>query len=266
MRLRAWFLSILAICFLGLTSRAQGQSANFGGLGSAGGLSPGSYQSLGTVPAFAGQSSVDSSGRLSRSGGRGRHGRRDRSQFYSQVNSFDNGVGYSYFYPLALGSADYYAYDWYGYPSEDAGAPYGYPGEAQQSDNGNAGSNASSSPQNGNQQQNQNQGQNQNQNPNAKEQEQPQGPRYLTYTKEANPGLKAENSSKTEPVDLKSAPAGADVSVDGYFLGRTPTSVQIPLGKHLLTIDKWGYREWIQVLDVTANKPLTIDVKLREDW
>lgn len=261
MRLQAWFLSILTICFLGLTStaKAQGQSANFGGLGSAGGLSPGAYQSLGTVPAFAGQSNVGTSGRFTHLRDRGRDGRRHGSRFNFQASTFDQANGNSYLYPLAFGAVGSYAYDWYGYPSEEAGTPYGYPGGAQQSDNGNNGNGvAVNTSQSGSQQQNENQNQNEN-----KQESQPQAPRYLTYTKEPNPGLK---SGKTEPVDFSSVPAGADVSVDGYFLGPTPTSVRIPIGKHLLTINKWGYRDWIQVLDVLPNKPLAINAKLRQDW
>jgi len=125
----------------------------------------------------------------------------------------------------------------------------------------NAGSNTS---QNGMQQQNQNESQNQNQN--TKEETKPQAPRYLTYTKEANPGLNSGKSSKTYSVDIKSVPAGGDVLVDGYFVGHTPATVQLPAGKYIITVHKWGYLEWNQTFVVSANSPLTVSPQLKEDW
>ncbi|MCL5671196.1 MAG: PEGA domain-containing protein [Acidobacteria bacterium] len=101
---------------------------------------------------------------------------------------------------------------------------------------------------------------------NADEENKPQAPRYLTYTKEANPGLTAGKSAKTYIVDFKSVPSGADVVVDGYFLGHTPTTVQIPAGKHILSIQKWGYREWLRTFDVSANSSLNVNPNLKPDW
>ena len=118
------------------------------------------------------------------------------------------------------------------------------------------------SQQNANQQQNQNQNQNQN----ANEETKPQAPRYLTYTKEANPGLKSGKSNKTFSVDFKSVPDGADILVDGYFLGHTPTSVELPAGKYIFTVRKWGYVEWNEEFVVSANKPLSFSPILKEDW
>ena len=160
MTLRAWLLSVLAICFLGMTSWAQGQSADSGGMVSAGGNT--------------------------------------------------------------------------------------------------------SQQQPANQQPNQNQQQNGDQN---KEEAKPQGPTYLTFTKEANPGLKAGKSDETQSsVDIKSVPVGADVTVNGYFVGSTPTMVELPPGEYIVTVHKWGYREYDYVLDVSGGKPYSVSPTLLEDW
>jgi PEGA domain len=125
----------------------------------------------------------------------------------------------------------------------------------------------SSTSQNGNQQQqNANQNGNQNPNANANEETKPQAPRYLTFTQEANPGLNSGKSGKTYSVDFKSVPVGAEILVDGYFLGRTPNTVQLPAGKYIFTVRKWGYREWNQEIVVSANAPLSVSPQLKEDW
>jgi cytoskeletal protein RodZ len=118
--------------------------------------------------------------------------------------------------------------------------------------------------QNANQQPNQNQQQNGDQN---KEEAPPQGPTYLTFTKEANPGLKAGKSEETQSaVEIKSAPVGADVTVNGYNVGSTPTSVELPPGEYIVTVNKWGYREYINVLEVSGGKPYSLSPTLLEDW
>jgi PEGA domain len=115
-------------------------------------------------------------------------------------------------------------------------------------------------------QQNPNTNQNANQNQNANEETQPQAPTYLTYTKEANPGLAAGKSGETYPVDFKSAPAGADITVDGYYMGKTPATVELPAGEYLFRVNKWGYREWDRSVVVSANSSHAVNPQLKEDW
>lgn len=131
--------------------------------------------------------------------------------------------------------------------------------------NGNSGM----TPTNGNtaQQQNANQQSNQNQQNQNKEEAGPQAPTYLTYTKEANPGLKAGKKAGSESsVEIKSTPVGADVMVNGYYIGRTPTSVELPTGKYIVTVNKWGYREYVRVLNLSGGKSVSVTPSLKEDW
>lgn len=128
--------------------------------------------------------------------------------------------------------------------------------------------------QNGNQNQgmtgsqNQNQGQNQNQNGQGKKKEEapPEKPSYLTYTVKKKSLAEQAKTGKTLSVDFKSVPAGATIMVDGYFVGHTPTTTKIPLGKHLVTITKWGYQSWSQNLDVASGKNLSLNPTLHKDW
>lgn len=118
--------------------------------------------------------------------------------------------------------------------------------------------------------QNQNQNPNQNQNQNGqgqkKEEAPPEKPSYLTYTVKKKSLEEQAKTGKALSVDFKSVPAGATVTVDGYFVGHTPTTAQIPFGKHLVTITKWGYESWSQDLDVAAGKNLSVSPSLHKDW
>jgi len=127
--------------------------------------------------------------------------------------------------------------------------------------------------QNGNQnqgmtgsQQNQNQNQKQNGQEQKKEEAPPEKPSYLTYTVKKKSLEEQAKTGKTLSVDFKSVPAGATIMVDGYQVGHTPTTVQIPLGKHLVTITKWGYESWSQDLDVASGKNLSLNPSLHKDW
>lgn len=114
---------------------------------------------------------------------------------------------------------------------------------------------------NGNPNQNQNQNQEQ-----EKKEAPPEKPQYLTYTHKKKSIQEEAKSGKSSAVDFRSVPAGAEVRVDGYFLGKTPMATQIPLGKHLVSITKWGYRAWEHELNVTSGKSASINPTLHKDW
>lgn len=45
-------------------------------------------------------------------------------------------------------------------------------------------------------------------------------------------------------LDISSNPPGADIEIDGAFVGNTPASVEVPPGDHILTITKTGFVSW----------------------
>ena len=56
-----------------------------------------------------------------------------------------------------------------------------------------------------------------------------------------NPALADLASTK---VTVASMPVGADIEVDGSFVGNTPSTINLPAGDHTVTISKNGYRTW----------------------
>ena len=67
-------------------------------------------------------------------------------------------------------------------------------------------------------------------------------------------------------VSVSSSPDGADIEVDGDFMGNTPSSVELPLGEHTITVRKSGCKPWERKLkltggDVRLNAELERDVQ-----
>ena len=54
-------------------------------------------------------------------------------------------------------------------------------------------------------------------------------------------------------LNIESAPAGADVEVDGAFVGNTPSTVTLPSGSHLVVVKKKGYADWTKSLTITGG-------------
>jgi len=54
-------------------------------------------------------------------------------------------------------------------------------------------------------------------------------------------------------VTIESTPAGADIEVDGNFVGSTPSVIQVPIGAHQFTIKKKGFSDWTRKMNVTLG-------------
>jgi hypothetical protein len=65
----------------------------------------------------------------------------------------------------------------------------------------------------------------------------------------------SEPSSTHEPqsaynsvLDISSTPAGAEIEIDGAFVGNTPSSVDVSPGEHSIRISKKGFVSWVKTL------------------
>jgi hypothetical protein len=80
----------------------------------------------------------------------------------------------------------------------------------------------------------------------------------------------AESRAQSEPaiqlasVIVKSTPPGADISVDGKYMGSTPSTIQLAAGEHYVLIEKEELRPWERTMTVTANGSSTIDATLEK--
>ena len=80
-------------------------------------------------------------------------------------------------------------------------------------------------------------------------------------------------------VIIKSDPQGADITVDGEFIGMTPSTVQLASGNHEVTIQKGEsdvtriaggevtdpiYKIWKRTLTVNPGGAVTVDAALEK--
>ena len=54
----------------------------------------------------------------------------------------------------------------------------------------------------------------------------------------------ATPSTSTTKVTVASLPIGADIEVDGSFVGNTPSTIDLPAGEHTVTVSKNGFKPW----------------------
>lgn len=77
---------------------------------------------------------------------------------------------------------------------------------------------------------------------------------------ESASNVAADSSS----VAVKSAPEGAEITVDGKFAGSTPSTLQIKSGEHTISVKKEGYVLWERTMTINAGGNITLDAALEK--
>jgi hypothetical protein len=52
---------------------------------------------------------------------------------------------------------------------------------------------------------------------------------------------------------IESTPPGADIEIDGAFVGNTPSTVSVAPGSHKIAVKKKGFTDWTKTLSVTSG-------------
>jgi PEGA domain-containing protein len=65
-------------------------------------------------------------------------------------------------------------------------------------------------------------------------------------------------------LQLESNPSGADIELDGNFVGNTPSDVQVPEGEHTITVKKPGFTVWERKMKVTAGSSVHLSAELEK--
>jgi hypothetical protein len=63
---------------------------------------------------------------------------------------------------------------------------------------------------------------------------------------------KSEAAAQTSAT-IESSPTGADIEIDGNFIGSTPSTVNLTPGAHEITVKKKGFADWTRKLNVTGG-------------
>jgi hypothetical protein len=65
-------------------------------------------------------------------------------------------------------------------------------------------------------------------------------------------------------INISSDPPGADVTVDGDFVGNCPASLKLSPGKHTITVKMAGYKDWSRELTVQAGSEVQLSAALEK--
>ena len=85
-----------------------------------------------------------------------------------------------------------------------------------------------------------------------------------------HPDLETTANTKASPtgakgtVNVSSNPPGADVMLDGNFVGNTPASLKIAGGKHTVTVKMSGEKDWSRDITVEEGSEVQLAATLEK--
>jgi len=82
-----------------------------------------------------------------------------------------------------------------------------------------------------------------------------------TPVPDQGPSASGRMSAKLQ---IDSTPPGADIEVDGSFVGNTPSDVQVTEGDHTVVVKKSGFKNWERKLKSSAGSSVHIGAELEK--
>ncbi|MGA8220086.1 MAG: PEGA domain-containing protein [Candidatus Acidiferrales bacterium] len=84
-----------------------------------------------------------------------------------------------------------------------------------------------------------------------------------TATSAAEPAQSAPNVNAE--INITSIPPGAEVQIDGVFVGNTPSTLGVSSGDHVVTVSKKGFKPWERKVKITTGKvELAADLEVED--
>jgi len=71
-------------------------------------------------------------------------------------------------------------------------------------------------------------------------------------------------NSVSAKVQVDSIPPGADITIDGSFVGNAPSDLQIPEGEHTVTVTKAGFKDWERKIKVSSGSSVHLNAELEK--
>lgn len=66
----------------------------------------------------------------------------------------------------------------------------------------------------------------------------------------------------TAQLSIASIPDGADIEIDGSFVGNTPSDLKVPEGDHSVVVKKSGYKNWERKMKVVAGSSIRVNAEM----
>ena len=70
--------------------------------------------------------------------------------------------------------------------------------------------------------------------------------------------------ASTGKLSVASVPDGADIEINGSFVGNTPSDLQLPEGEHVITLKKAGFKNWDRKMRVSAGSNVHLNAELEK--
>jgi hypothetical protein len=90
----------------------------------------------------------------------------------------------------------------------------------------------------------------------------------LDANKFVGSGLSSNHStsvtSDIAQIEISSTPPGADIDVDGSFVGNTPSNIQVAAGQHTIVIKKSDFKNWERKLSINAGSNIHLDADMEK--
>jgi len=77
-------------------------------------------------------------------------------------------------------------------------------------------------------------------------------------------GPGASVGSVSAKLQVESSPPGADIEVDGSFVGNTPSDVQVTEGEHTIALKRAGFKDWQRTLKVSGGSNIHLNAELEQ--
>ncbi len=77
------------------------------------------------------------------------------------------------------------------------------------------------------------------------------------------PGPSAAQAQQSlSSVTVDSTPIGADITVDGKYVGSTPSKLEILAGSHVILVQEAGYALWQRTMTITPGETISVNATL----
>jgi PEGA domain len=78
------------------------------------------------------------------------------------------------------------------------------------------------------------------------------------------PAPPGEASVPDSTIEVSSEPPGAEVDLDGKYIGNTPSTLRLKPGEYTLTVRKEGYSPWTRKITVIPDSRLSVEAELQK--
>jgi len=90
------------------------------------------------------------------------------------------------------------------------------------------------------------------------------GPTSKPEARPASQPVSKAGRSENTTVLVTANLTGADITVNGKYMGSTPSTLRLPPGDHTISIELSGFKTWQRTMTVTAGGNVTVNARLEK--